>query len=535
MRRRTFLAAAGGLALACRRRPQPLPAQFLGPDVATGHRLRQGPFPEPEAWEEVPVLIVGGGVSGLSAAWALERDGFHDFQVLELEPEAGGTARSGRNGVSAFPMGAHYLPAPPREHAPLVALLAETGAIEGTRPDGEPRYAEHMLIREPEERLFAGGQWWEGLYFHAGATPEDERQLRAFQAEVDRWAAWRDTLGRPAFALPRSRGSDAEEVRALDALSFATWCEGLGLTSPRLRWMLDYGCRDDYGLRLEDTSAWAGLFYFAARQQGPKDRSRPLLAWPEGNGFLIHHLAGVVGARLRTGLAAASVRPTSNGIEVRALEVATGRMWGFRARRVIMATPMHVAGALVQGLREARGGALAAFTRSPWLVVNLTLRARPAEHGFPLAWDNVLRDSPSLGYVVATHQRGLDQGPTVWTWYHPFTGEDKVARAQLLSLDAEACAEMALADIERAHPELRSLVARTEVVRWGHAMVRPTPGFCWSPALEEARRPFRGVHFAHTDLSGLALFEEAFDHGLRAARESSAALHPPQGPRKRVP
>jgi hypothetical protein len=32
------------------------------------------------------------------------------------------------------------------------------------------------------------------------------------------------------------------------------------------------------------------------------------------------------------------------------------------------------------------------------------------------------------------------------------------------------------------------------------------------------------LHFAHTDLSRLALFEEAFDHGLRAAREVAEAL-----------
>ena len=524
MKRRVFLASTGGLALACRRRPGTAAAALLGPDVSTGHRLRQGRFPEPDTWIDLPVLIVGAGVAGLSAAWALERSGFRDFQVLELESGPGGTARSGRNGVSAFPLGAHYLPAPPKAHGDLVRLLAETDALEGYRPDGEPIYAEHRLIREPEERLFAGGQWWEGLYFHAGASPDDERQLRAFQAEVDRWAGWRDAAGHPAFALPRRTGSDAPEVRALDGLSFGAWCDGHGFTSPRLRWMLDYGCRDDYGLRLEDTSAWAGLFYFAARQQGPKDRSRPLLAWPEGNGFLVNHLAGVAGPRLRTGLAAASVRPTATGAEVRALEVGSERMVGFRARRVLVATPLHVAGFLVEGLREDRGEALSAFTRSPWLVVNLTLRSRPDERGFPAAWDNVLKDSPSLGYVVATHQRGLDQGPTVWTWYHPFTGDDKVERARLLGMEAAACAEMALSDLERAHPELRSLVARADVVRWGHAMVRPRPGFCWSDALARARRPFGPVHFAHTDLSGLALFEEAFDHGLRAADEIRKAL-----------
>ena len=42
-----------------------------------------------------------------------------------------------------------------------------------------------------------------------------------------------------------------------------------------------------------------------------------------------------------------------------------------------------------------------------WAVANVHLRARPVEaFQAPPAWDNVFRDSPSLGYVSATHQRG---------------------------------------------------------------------------------------------------------------------------------
>ena len=78
---------------------------------------------------------------------------------------------------------------------------------------------------------------------------------------------------------------------------------------------------------------------------------------------------------------------------------------------------------------------------------------------------------------------------------------------------------MALTDLERAHPDIRSLTTRLDVMRWGHAMIRPRPGLIWGGARAEAQKPYRGVHFAHTDLSGLALFEEAFDHGLRAAEE----------------
>jgi hypothetical protein len=57
-------------------------------------------------------------------------------------------------------------------------------------------------------------------------------------------------------------------------------------------------------------------------------------------------------------------------------------------------------------------------------------------------------------------------------------------------------------------------------------MIRPRTKTAWSPALAAHRAPLGRVHFAHTDLSGLALFEEAFDHGLRAAREVVEAMRP---------
>ena len=50
-------------------------------------------------------------------------------------------------------------------------------------------------------------------------------------------------------------------------------------------------------------------------------------------------------------------------------------------------------------------------------------------------------------------------------------------------------------------------------------MIRPRPGFVWSAARQGASKPYRGIHFAHTDLSGVPLFEEAFYHGIRAAEE----------------
>jgi hypothetical protein len=167
---------------------------------------------------------------------------------------------------------------------------------------------------------------------------------------------------------------------------------------------------------------------------------------------------------------------------------------------------------------------VAEFEYGAWLVANLFLKDRPTGRGFPLAWDNVLYDSPSLGYVVATHQRGLDRGPTIFTYYHPLCEHaPHEARRLLLGQGWSECADVALTDLRRAHPGIDSLVERLDVMRWGHAMVRPRPGFVWGGARRAAVRPYRGIHFAHSDLSGIALFEEAFAHGVRAAAEVLAA------------
>ena len=503
--------------------------EIVGASDRLGHRLRDGLRVEvaEEAWERVGVVIVGGGVAGLAAAWRFLREGFDDFVVLELEPAVGGTSRSGEaHGVVPYPWGAHYLPTPSKENRALVALLDEMGVLEGRDGEGNPVVAEQFLCRDPEERVFYKGRWYEGLYLHAGESGEDETQLAAFNAEVGRWAAWRDARGRRAFTIPVSACSDDAEATALDRVSMADWMRGRGLTGARLRWLVDYSCRDDYGLTSEQTSAWAGLFYFASRLERPGEETQPLITWPEGNGRLVAHLHGKARGRVRLGLAAADIVPVGEGgrrgVDVVAVDDEGHRAVGFHADRVVFAAPQFLTRYLLRPYRE--GGAPAharEFEYGAWMVANLFLEDRPRQTlGFPLAWDNVLYESPSLGYVVATHQRGLDRGPTVFTYYYPLTDPDpRAARTRLLSAGRDDWAEVALADLARAHRDIRPLTARLDVMRWGHAMIRPRPGFVWGGARRAAQEPYRGVHFAHTDLSGLALFEEAFDHGLRAAEE----------------
>ena len=531
MTRRDVLAAFLGLPAAlaaCRSREAPrLPdGEIVGASDALGHRLRDGIriTPPDDRWERTGVVIVGGGVAGLSAAWRLLGAGFDDFVLLELEGAPGGTSRSGTSPLVSYPWGAHYLPAPMKENGALISLLDEMGILEGRTDEGEPVVAEQYLCRDPEERVFFRGKWHEGLYLRAGASNDDLAQFEAFLQEVNRWVAWRDNRGRRAFAIPIARGSDDAEVTALDKISMADWLDDRGWTSPRLRWLIDYGCRDDYGLTLEQTSAWAGLFYFASRIKKPGDEAEPLMTWPEGNGRLVSHLYGKARSHVRLGLAATEIIPTDphgrSGVDVIAFSSETQTAHGFHADQVIFAAPQFLTRYVIRPYRDNAPPHVAEFQCGAWMVANLFLKERPVDKGFPLAWDNVLYESPSLGYVVATHQRGIDRGPTVFTYYYPLCDADtRKARSDLLAADREHWADVTLTDLTRAHPDIRSLTERVDVMRWGHAMIRPRTGFVWGNARREAVKPYRAIHFAHTDLSGVALFEEAFYHGIRAADE----------------
>ena len=529
--RRELLATFLGLPFAlsaCRSNNTPLlpDGEIVGASEGLGHRLRDGGRVEVPAdnWETVGVVIVGGGVAGLTAARRLRQAGFEDFVLLELEREPGGTARSGSSPLVSYPWGAHYLPAPMKENAELVSLLDDMKVLEGRDKDGEPLVAEQFLCRDPEERVFYKGRWYEGLYLRAGASAEDLAQLDAFQKETDRLVAWRDNKGRRAFAIPTANSSDDPDVTRLDKLTMSAWMTEKGFTSPRLRWLVDYSCRDDYGMTIEQTSAWAALFYFCSRVKKAGDDAEPLITFPEGNGRFIAHLYDRAKARVRLGLGVAEIIPVAGkggeGVDVIALSHDGQSARGFHARRVIFAAPHFLTRYVIRDYRERPPDHVDEFQFGGWMVANLHLRDRPQSRGFPLCWDNVLYESPALGYVVATHQGLIDQGPTVFTYYYPLCDDDpKDARQRLLGTDRAGWADVTLSDLSRAHPDIPSLVERLDVMRWGHAMVRPRPGFISSLARREAAKPYRRIHFAHSDLSGIALFEEAFYHGNRAAAE----------------
>jgi hypothetical protein len=106
----------------------------------------------------------------------------------------------------------------------------------------------------------------------------------------------------------------------------------------------------------------------------------------------------------------------------------------------------------------------------------------------------------------------------VWTYYWSLADRSpEDGRRALLGLSWRDCVETILTDLERAHPDIHDCVSRVDVMRLGHAMVRPSVGFL-SGTSEAAALQRPGLFLANSDLSGLSLFEEAQFHGVMAAR-----------------
>ncbi len=490
-------------------------ATWVGLADGRGHRLRAGraELPAPAVQRRTDVLVIGAGIAGLAAARALQRGGIQDIALLELEDAAGGNSRGHALGGRRCPLGAHYLPVPSEPAREVAEWLHEIGLLQ--RHAGRSVPDERHLCHSPQERLFIDGAWHEGLLPPADPASATQRQYQAFAREV----AAAQRLG---FSIPTRRAPWTSDHAALDAQTFAAWLDERRLTDPRLRWYLDYACRDDYGAGTASVSAWAGLHYFASRHgfHAPGDETGErdaVFTWPEGNAWLAERLAAPLHERLHAGRTVLRVREDRHGVDVLAIDEASGRAEAWTARAVLLCVPLFIAARVLETPPPALAEALALQRRAPWLVANLLLDEPLLDRGIgaPPAWDNVAYGGSTLGYVDAGHQR-LDPrpAPTVITSYRALTAEE---RGGLLAGSAALWARRVVDELLPLHPDLPAKLQQVALMRYGHAMSVPVPGLRGSAALAALARPGAGrLGFAHADLAGYSVFEEAFTAGDEA-------------------
>ena len=500
----------------CTPQQQPAPpAAWVGAQHARGHRLRStAALPAATVQRKASVVVVGGGIAGLAAARAFMRQGIDDVALLELEDAPGGNSRGHRIAGMACPLGAHYLPLPTAASREVAEWLHEIGLLKTEL--GRTVADERHLCHSPQERLFIDGAWSEGLLPPADPGSATAALYRQF-AQAVRTAQGR---GAGAFTLPAHRSPWTAELAALDRQTFGDWLSAQGLNDERLRWYLDYCCRDDYGAGTETVSAWAGLHYFASRHgfhalgDGTAEREA-VFTWPEGNAWLVQRLAAPMQGRIHGGRTVLRVAESRHGVQVLAFDEATAQVEAWTAQQVVLALPLFVAARVLESPPDALRQAAALLQHAPWLVANVhidgPLLDRP---GAPASWDNVrydVRAGTALGYVDAMHQSLRPYaGATVLTAYHALP---VAQRATLLVDDPAPWRDRVLRDMALTHPDIHRRARQVDLMRWGHAMAIPRPGVQRHPALMALRQQRGRVRFAHADLAGCSVFEEAFTAG----------------------
>jgi protoporphyrinogen oxidase len=491
-----------------------------GANSKTGHLLRNNNFPKPSKTVHVKTLIVGGGVSGLSAARWLEKSNDSDFLLLELDSKVGGNSIGGENDISKFAYGAHYLPIPNNNLTELLDFLEESKVIESYSENGLPVYNPYYLCFAPQERMLYKGYWYDNIPIKDGLKDTDEKEMQRFHHTCQVYTQTRGIDGKRAFDIPLENSSTDSVFLELDNLSIYDYLKNNNYQSEFLFWYVNYCSKDDFGSNIHNTSAWAVFHYFCSRNgKATNAQNNEMLTWPEGNYFLVRQMEKNLTSQINSNVLVYSVEENKDGVRCLGFNVKDNTSTEYLCENIIMATPQFVNKNLFKNNLSINWDE---FCYNPWLVANVVISNKHLlKTNLPLSWDNVNYDSNSLGYINACHQHINDNNPkTVLTYYFNFSDrESKINRNEVYQKNAENWKKFIVDDLKQSHSAIEQAIEEIDVHLWGHGMISPQVGFRSSQARKTLKEGEGNIFFAHTDISGISIFEQAFYNGINAAKK----------------
>lgn len=558
--RRDFIRSAGGavagamllpLLPGCRDeeliRALSFKGRVRGEDYRTGHSLRDGAlevqFP-PAKGEILDAVVAGAGPAGLATAWKLSRSGCGSFLAVEKEEVVGGLCRGEERDGIEYACGAHYVDYPRAESAYLLELYSDLGVVDGFHPDGTPRVKPEFLVGGNEHRIYSAGSWYPDTFPSQAAGQADGAEYDRFSRETFEWTTRRGCDGKRAFGYPISSCSADPEIRRLDEISMAEYLKSRGYTSPLLKWHVNDRVLDEYGTPIDNCSAWAGLQFFSASRTGfrsmiPDGEMVPsLITWPRGLGRLTSDMEKRIpqGKILKSSYVIRMENHISDSGEdlVRTVVFtpSTRAFHTYLSRFGVLALPKNQAIHIVPELRRTRAEDFVDLPYVSWLVATIGLRRLPEERAASLAWENLIHDSWTLGYVDNAHQLQPDRRPKandkrVLTVYCTFPNNPKAERHELLSYGWEYWAKLITRELSKAHPGIEGLIEWMDIWKWGHPMLQTSVGSIWGERRRRLAAPHGRILMSHADVCGIPVFEEATRRGIEVAEEIMKALGRP--------
>lgn len=458
---------------------------FVGDHWEQCHALRDGQhFPRGGAEEHVEVLVIGGGVSGLVAAYKLMRH--HQVIVLEKEGQAGGNSRFATWDGIRYPLGALYYTKPVREIRDFLIGIGLTPTPIAGSPDtllARGHYVPHFLGAGVSE------------------LPYPPEVRRAFKRAWHHFAEYNHSDDAPNVPLQET----SRKSLALDRVTFTQYCKDHTI-HPQVVKFLDQYVRSCWGVGNDKVSAFGAINFLASEFE-------PTYAFSGGNGAISDALARHLGRRIRTHCFVDRVLQEKHTVRVD--YVRDGKPGVIRARQVIMATPKHITKRMLVGLPAPLEQALGSARYGSYLVGEVCMHEPLADKGFDLWVEDRWYSDLCMADWVVTHGHPAANRKTVMVASIPM-GEVE-GRAALQTTSHHDFAERLLSEMEKDFPDCRRKVAGIQFARYGHPMVIPYPGYITN-VTPHFYRPFGHVWFANSDAHGLACWESAYSAAAMAVK-----------------
>ncbi|HKW87175.1 MAG TPA: FAD-dependent oxidoreductase [Candidatus Acidoferrales bacterium] len=426
------------------------------------HKVRDGvQFSRPSVSGRYDVIIVGGGISGLAAAYFLDK---YNFLLLEKEPHFGGNAYLEEYEAQAYATGAAF----DFKNSESEKLATELGL-------------KLLPIDNPDPTIVRGK--WVPDTWRAGLDelpyPRNVRDsFKKFKKDVLAMNALKEPEKYDAEPLSKYLAGYAPEIK---------------------KWWDSYG-PSNWGADADNTSFWIAMFDFKDMTQEPVNDTRATL--PGGNGAISKRLHERLVANHREHMLGAA---TAIGVEQQSQEITvtymhSGKLQTVAAKAAIVATPKFITSLLVAGLPPAQRDAMNAIRYAPYPVVNLIFDKRVYDRGYD-TWcpGNSFTDFTPADWVLRNRPL-YHQEKEILTFYTPLDLADRH-----LLLTVEGCKSIALSvlrDFRKLLPEFRDAEpAEVRLYRRGHPMFMSSPSV-YTKILPAASRPLERIFFANTDSIG---------------------------------
>lgn len=284
------------------------------PPVAPPKVETPAPVPTPnDVSAPVDVLIVGGGLSGLSTAYHLKKAGI-SFRILELAPRVGGRVRTGR-----YPEGS-------RAEVGLAELWDGNPALDIAKELGVPTERVDTGISSfiVDKKLEPFLQDTNAQFVQAALGPDDYAKFKA----------WDDKMAGYLHSL--EGGTPPPELMKLKDVSFGAWLEKQAL-SKKAKAMVRAIIDPEIGTSIDRISALDGIaewHIFVGDGASPNHIVG-------GNANLTEKIADHLGREhISLNTQATSILDSADGVEVRAIDTSTYQNHRFKAKLAVLAIPL---------------------------------------------------------------------------------------------------------------------------------------------------------------------------------------------------